>query len=334
MGSARRKISAWPIPLAALGVAVALATGCTALVDLDGLTNDGTAWTPTQDASLKSAEAGDPSVSSALTPEAGSPPAADAGHAGDASSTAHDAGDSGAPTTCVAAGGNACAHLPLFHGPQKVDGVDDEFCDIAPTVFHVAQGMNPDPSTADAGVAGDATAYLRVAWSSVGLHVHVHVDKSPVSPPATQDVWNGDAIELFMTPSSTATGSYGPGADDGVQVLVAPLSASQAPNSAVNTVAAGLSGPLDASEYAARLVQGGYEIELQLSWQRIAGHAITAPASGSSIRFDLAVDIGVSGSRVLQTSLWWADPGTSPSCGGPTYAWCDDRTWCTPSLQP
>jgi Carbohydrate family 9 binding domain-like len=209
-----------------------------------------------------------------------------------------------------------------------VDGVGNEFCGFPAVFFDVLDGGAPDAHTPV------VNAFVQVAWSLLGLHFFIHVNEADVVPAASDmPPWNGDAIEVFASANAVLTGPFGSGADKALQVIVgAPNSSGAAPSETATSV----SGPLPSlpsSDYAARLVAGGYDVEIQLPWATIAGAAVTSPDAGTSLGLDLACDVhGVDGGAHRQAFLILHLPTQPPASCDNLY--CDDRTWCLWKLAP
>jgi hypothetical protein len=270
----------------------------------------------------------------------------------DASGDASHANDAKAPADASAKGQDAgecpiivgalpCSNLPHFTGTQVVDGNGNEFCDIVATEFDVGRGYYDDPPDSGAGIT--TKAYIRAAWSSTGLHIHVHVDQATVNPPASGTViYFGDGIEAFASLTDNLTGSFGPGADPAVQVIATPATATEPSLSSVATATTGITGTLAPSQFAGRLVPGGYEVEFELPWSVIAGgtDAGIVPVAGDSIGYDIACDVqGPNGTRLYQSSLSDNAPGPdTASVGTCTVGFphpsCDDLIWCVVGLNP
>jgi hypothetical protein len=236
----------------------------------------------------------------------------------------------------ISTGANACAGIPHFKGTQTVDGRGDEFCDFIATAFDVSHG---EMLQGDAG-GTNTQALVRVGWSDVGLHFHARVMQARVAPPmGGSQIFQGDTVEVFASASSSLDGGYGPGQDPALQALVAAPVEGQPPVSEQATSATGATVALDPTQCAARLVPGGYEVELALPWSVIAGRAIVPPPAGSRIGFDVLVDVqGLDGMRLFQSYLSYNLPPSPSPCPTPLAstpeAFCDDRTWCTPILDP
>lgn len=241
----------------------------------------------------------------------------------------------------VLLGADPCALIPPMPQPetQIVDGSGDEFRDVPGWAFDVATMPvvvpAPPPPVSASGV-------LRVAWSPSYFHAHVHMNVANTQPSVTDQLWRGDAIELFIAPPSPAgyDGSYSTTYDTGpLQIILsAPSTASQArAEVCLDCPITGLPATaLSSAEYAGRLVADGYEFEVRLPWGRVTD----GPASGKSIAFDFAVDVGSvpgAGGAELQGLLHETPIHGSARCASSppamAYPACDTRTWCTPTLQ-
>lgn len=240
-----------------------------------------------------------------------------------------DAGDAKPPCP-ILSGGDACKGIPRFTAPKQVlDGIGDEFCDVPATrlVATAAPYMLPTPPPS--GI--DTVVLIRTAWSPTALHVHVHVDQGRVSAPGgLEEIWRGDGVEVFASGFTPLTGKYDGTSDPGaLQIIAVPpgASASRAELYSGET----LKSFLPPSTFAARLVPGGYEVELEIDWTSLHG----TPKTGLVIGFDLGVDVrqdpAVIGPK-LQSFLAYTAVSLTP-CSKPTaHPSCDDRTWCTPTL--
>lgn len=260
-----------------------------------------------------------------------------------------------ATTGCAPpSGGNPCFFIPPLGAAQSVDGRDDEFCRVAEHVFvaakGVATGVDGVPAPPPPGL--DATARVRVAWSpspspQSGLHVFVHVEKSPVvAAPAGEPLYLYDAVELFASGTSPQqlTGRYGGEAasDRGaVHVVISPPGAAGEPGrAALYQVEGPKVGDLLASQFATRLVPGGFDVEVGLDWGTL-GLAV-APSPGALAGFDFGLDLrtatGDGGTSRFQSfsfvrEIKLPDPPGSACAAGVPAPFCDDRLWCMPTLQ-
>ena len=228
----------------------------------------------------------------------------------------------------------ACDLIPPFTGPQTVDGLPDEFCRIPFGCVRRRPGEQlPVPEAGGGDIA--TTASLCTGWDADGLHMFIQVRQpTMVRPPqGLSFIWNGDAMEVFASVSSSLHGNYGPNADLGLHVIVAPPGAQ--PTQATSQWwedAAVFPPSLDPSLYAARLVPGGYDEEIFLPWSVVAGTTVTPPSANAQIALDFACDIQApDGSRAFQSTLSYQAPSGTTSCPTAPLAqpFCDDRTWCT-----
>ena len=237
-----------------------------------------------------------------------------------------------APSCPILAGGDVCATIHRFTAPKQIlDGAGDEFCDVPATRFVVATGAHPSVTPAPAAV--DTVVLLRVAWSADALHLHAHVDQAKiyVAPPV-EDIWRGDAIEVFVAGSAMLTGPFGPSADGAEQILASPDQSPGSPARAWVYVSGSYSSAVGPSNFGTRMVPGGYEIELQIPWVDLRA----TPVSGGGVAFNLGVDVrqsaDVTSGPLLQSFLVYNAAPASTTCTG-GHPSCDDRTWCLTHLE-
>ena len=296
-----------------------------------------------------------------LAPDASNPPVRDGGSTLDASKpdrtapqrdarAATDVTDAGAPVDAECpiitnVDASVCRGIQAFVGAQVVDGIGNEFCGIAATTVVVSRGVNTGGT--DAASSVQSVAYIRAGWSAEGMHMHIHVSEPVVHPPPLADPFFGDAVELFLSPSSDLHGSYGGvGADIGQHIECAAGSPTQ-PGFAESyrcpsTSACDTSGTvLDGGQFASRSVDGGYELELERSWAALAAYSSAptlTPGAQSTIGNDFAFDVGNGdGGRLFQSTLALVPVAASPMCTAFNVSplpFCDDRTWCKPTLTP
>ncbi len=311
----------------AAGLVALVYTGCSLLVGADGISEGGPDASTAPDATTHA----EGSSNTSATSDAG----ADS-HAGDSA----EPGDAGCPIL-VDAGGNVCTAIPAFLGAQVVDGIGDEFCAIPATTFVVSKGI----ATVNPGAASQiqTVVYLRMAWSPDAIHLFMNVVEPMVHSPPPGAPFQGDAIEVYISPSSLLHGTFGADASDvGVHLTCAAPAAAQPPFAesfgfpALTPITV-----LDGGQFAARLVDGGYNLEVELSWATLATLSAgpeLSPGALSTIGIDFQCDIGDGdGGRTFQSSLALQSFAGSTTC--PQYVhgilpYCDDRTWCTPTLTP
>jgi hypothetical protein len=264
-------------------------------------------------------------------------------HARDATGSFDAAADREAGACPILTGVDLCSGIPKFTASSEiVDGVGDEFCDIPAMVFdfnHCATeyftGSEPPKS--------EQQVVLRAAWSTDAFHVDVRVTDSRIVVNADPSMlWNGDAIEIYLAASSTLNGPFDGHKDGGaVQIVLTPPTETLAAVGAAFYSPGGGAAPFDAllkaTDYAGRLVDGGYEIEMRLPWSADA----EAILSGVKIGFDVDIDAEDevdAGGRQLQCLLHETAVDGSAFCGYakgvPAQPFCDDRTWCQPTLLP
>ena len=214
-----------------------------------------------------------------------------------------------------------------------IDGNGDEFCAVPGVVYQATKGGLLGPTPPPPSV--DAFATYRVAWSEVGIHVHVHVDDAHVLPAkAGSDIWEGDAVEVFLAGHAPLTGSFDGTNDPGaLQVIVAPGVTGSPARADVfqNSVKR---SALDGSLFATRIVPGGYEIEMQVFWATLHGTGTVGANVAVGLGLDLTDD-PLAGKRQLFSFFDLRAAGPSTTCASPPPALpsCDDRLWCAPSLE-
>jgi hypothetical protein len=229
----------------------------------------------------------------------------------------------------------SCATLPRFTAPEQIiDGIGDEFADIPPVTFKVSEAPwvkpLPPPNLPE-------VVTFRAAWSPIALHVHVHVeDPSIFINLDWTRIWDGDSVEFMYANSTTFSGRFDSTRDGGaLHVGIAPPGGIFADRGVIYIDPAGASyrSKLSCKLFAARLVDGGYEVEVVLPWDLNT----KTPAAGDFVGFQLAVnvqdvpkDASATYARQLTANLPMM-PVDSPGCG---EVYCDDRTWCRPMLAP
>lgn len=241
------------------------------------------------------------------------------------------------PSCPTGSGGDACNHIPRFTGTQRIDGFGDELCALPVSAWDKRTTPFQIPTPPPAEV--DPRVELRVGWSNVGLHIHVHVVDTTgviVVPPEVA-VSESDSVEIYASGFLPTGGDYDDVTDVGAtHVILTPPGAGLAARA--NIFDSRYDHPavaLSPSLYAARIVDDGYEVELQLPWTLLT-RGTAPPTSGAGIGFDVALnkDRASDKKRILQTFLGYrTDPVTPSSCN--TFKlepWCDDRTWCVPTL--
>jgi hypothetical protein len=154
--------------------------------------------------------------------------------------------------------------------------------------------------------------------------------------PYYQGLWYGDNVQFFLAGTGTRTGEY-LGSDDGgaTHIIVSPPASADDTAEAVQLFESSLGTvstyELPSTEYAARLVPDGYEVEVRIPWSQYAD----TMTSGGRIGFDVIVGTSDSSGYGLQLEGGLANnPVANSVCATTrTHPGCDDRTWCTPALQ-
>ena len=221
--------------------------------------------------------------------------------------------------------------MPAFTAsPQIIDGKDDDFCGVPAMVFALDNAAVLDAP----GVSFPEVVTARIGWDQAGLHVHVHVDDPSLVPSSTPDLWEGDAVELFIAGTSSLTGHFD-GTDDGgaIQIVVSAPTADIPSKASYDYAGNGmLDLPYDPSLSAGRVVPGGYEVEVSVPWSSLKD--MLAP--GSAIGFDLALDVidnPAAASREQQGLMGFRTVAETSCVNTAPHPSCDDRTWCLPTLE-
>ena len=251
-----------------------------------------------------------------------------------------DATDAGpvAPSCTGGPTGDACTKVPALVGTQKIDGIGDELCALTVTRFDktTAQYVIPTPPPIDV----DPHAEVRVAWSSDGLHLHVHVADAHVvvMPAESNNLHYGDSIEIYAAGFVPSAGDYDDKTDIGaVHVIIAPPGVDVGARAYVYTSRYDhLPVSLAPALYAGRIVDDGYEIEAEFPWTLIS--RVAPPKAGDQVGFTLAVnakDDPAQERRSMQMTFGYRSVGVpADSCSGlAAEPYCDDRTWCLPVLE-
>lgn len=250
--------------------------------------------------------------------------------------TSSDAGCAAAPATAT-----PCDKLPARQAlatGQTLDGRADDFCDVPYVDFANGVGAvrDPNPTPTEA----QTTMRIRVAWSTFGVHAHVAVRDSKllVAMPATEKfLFYGDSIEIYVAGYDALTGSFdGATKDYGAQqIIIAPPTADGTVGTRATYFygAVGAKGSPLSDRWFSRVTAEGYEIELRLPWADLKPAAMPVPVAGKKIALTWAFNNKYDAAKQQAFSVFQARPvgiPPVPACGQP---YCDDRMWCTPTLQ-
>jgi hypothetical protein len=234
-----------------------------------------------------------------------------------------------------------CANLPHYEklavlgaAGQTMDGRADDFCDVPFVVFDNSTGVvrDPNPTPAEART----TMTIRAAWSSFGLHLHVTV-KDPkviVTPYSNDNLFEGDSVEVYTAGYDALTGVFdGTTKDLGAQqIIIAPTN----PEGTVMTrgvyfFSGTRKGSPSIDRWAARNTAEGYEIEVRIPWADLKPSGMPAPTAGKKIALTFAFNNKTDTTKAF--SVFQTKPVATPVTGC-TQPYCDDRYWCTPTLDP
>jgi hypothetical protein len=266
-------------------------------------------------------------------------------------------------STCpILTGGTLCTKVPSFTGTQVVDGFGDEFCAIPATKLAVRDGVVP-PTWGAPGSLVSSTVHARVAWSPLGIHAHFHVDDGAI---ITVPGGGLDSVILYVGGDIARSGLFDAATHDPgfMEIVLAPeggpvgwpgftgdMPATTAglfcrPDSSTTHCAPESMGQLVAPvQTATRRVPSGYEYELYVPWGTLGRAA--PPSSGDSIAIDLGYfacdDPSAVGKRDFACGSGYGGEswigftplptGTSSTCESVVIPDCDDRTWCTATLE-
>lgn len=216
----------------------------------------------------------------------------------------------------------ACTSIAKLTSPS--------LCGVTATYLDTKNAAAVDP--APPPMATDH-AEIHAAWSPDALHVRARVfdAKIAVVPEGGLDIYNGDSLEVFVTPAAPKTGNYSD--DHALQIDVAPPSGT-IPGRAVIYLGGSTKGPADPAIYSVRLIDGGYEVEVRIPWMLVGG---AIPTAGSTIGIDFAVNDDDDAAK-KGDQIWYVmeKKAVMPptSCGTNIQPSCDTRTFCTTTLSP
>jgi hypothetical protein len=229
------------------------------------------------------------------------------------------------PAGCSTATASPCTAIPKFNGTQTLDGKGEDLCELPSFPFGVANAAvkinnNNIPDTQFEVVTA------RVGWTQTDLVAFFDVKDASV-----QTVSMKDPGEVFIASTDSLTG---PTATDNKALHVTiPASGSGV---LVKTASGGsvTHTALPAAQYAQATTSSGYAIELKLPWPGGG-----SPGAGGKVRFDLALNSadtncsGVDDMRDAQLLLYRGNVSSTTCPNNSPDAWCDDRTWCSTTLQ-
>jgi hypothetical protein len=234
-----------------------------------------------------------------------------------------------------------CANLPHYEklavlgaAGQTMDGRADDFCDVPFVVFDNSTGIvkDPNPTPAEART----TMTIRAAWSTFGLHLHLAV-KDPkviVTPYSNDNLFEADSVEVYTAGYDALTGAFdGMTKDLGAQqIIIAPTN----PEGTVMTrgvyfFSGTRKGSPSIDRWAARNTAEGYEIEMRVPWADLKPSGMPAPTAGKKIALTFAFNNKTDTTKAF--SVFQVKPVATPVTGC-TQPFCDDRYWCTPTLDP
>jgi hypothetical protein len=217
---------------------------------------------------------------------------------------------------------------------QVVDGVGDEFCNIPPVHYTAANAPYREGHSSGSlppSTAPTEAVTFRAAWSLDAFHLHAHVDDAAIyESNDNSTLWNGDEIEIFVAGGPNFSVTYPGGTDsNSIEVGIVP------PAGLVGARGVVYLGqnrqPLDSKYFAARLVPGGYEVEVQIPWQGTAKPTQAGDTMGFYFGLSTQDTAGVGREEYASLPVVAVSGSTCPT--SPPLPWCDDRTWCHPTLK-
>jgi hypothetical protein len=227
-----------------------------------------------------------------------------------------------------------CKEIPKFSGTQKVDGNSDDFCNVPSfeLSFANAKGVNNNKITS--GSTSDYTqrAIAKIAWSTDAIHAYIKVIEKPVRSNSSVDkIWDGDSIELMITPNGSGSG---PTVDDPKALHII------ANNALVVTVKStkesGTHTQLsDSNQVWTGYTDDGFAVELNIPWPDS-----TKPSAGTAVRFDMTMNVDT---ESVDPTVWGRDAqavfamttltGESTCAATPATPFCDEALWCPTKLK-
>lgn len=259
--------------------------------------------------------------------------------AGAGGTTAGAGGGGAGGTSCVppaAATDYSCTSMARFTAAtQVVDGIGDEFCNVPPVHYTAANAPYREGHSGGSApplTAPPETVTFRAAWSVDAFHLHAHVDDPSIyESNDNTTLYNGDEIEIFVAGGPNFSVTYPAGTDsNSIEIGVVP------PAGLVGARGVVYLGQnrqtLDSQYFAARLVPGGYEVEVKLPWQGTAKPTQAGDTMG--FYFGLSTQDTAGVGREEYASLPVTTFAGASSCPiAPPLPWCDDRAWCHPTLK-
>jgi len=214
------------------------------------------------------------------------------------SATGESAADGG--ECAIKTGGTACTSIPKLAAKQVVDGVGDEFCDIASTVVTIKDSpayLTPNPPL-------PTKMDIRVAWSELGFHGHLKVHDAIIAVYPPNIPMDTDHVMVMVGGQRGFTGVFDNDKLDKAFVAEFVPEGPAGLHGFGNTPAVGFleyaaftssSGSCGKSkhsmpkpaQWASRLVSGGYEIEFFFPWSTLGRTA--PPVKGDEIAFNAAL---------------------------------------------
>jgi hypothetical protein len=242
--------------------------------------------------------------------------------------------DGGAPAdapvdACSKPGALPCTALPRFTGTQVLDGKDDEFCSLPSFELAFASPAKIIEHNGT-GKSYAERAVTKIGWDAAGLHAFIRVHDTTFTAANPGELWNGDGVELMFSSSTAVTGLTSADKNT-LHVIVSPPVAKYS----LDYGSTGDHFPLPEGQAVSGSDATGYWVELNLPWPG------TVPSAGGQIKLDMQLNAadgkggaGESYVRDAQAILYLGS-ATSSSCSSASpQPFCDNRLWCTTTLEP
>jgi len=193
-------------------------------------------------------------------------------------------------------------HIYYMGGNVKVDGKLGEWAGLEPLYLNIKVGKDFDEPVD----YKDAQFYL--GWDEENLYIAAHIkDEAIVNNYTGREIWNGDAIEVFIETHIEPDKLWRPGYDDDTyHFLFAPTNAFGKPDMAsVGNPKLPRDYQVKYNAVAAEKTSDGYNIECAINYREMGDWH---PVSGAEIGFTVALDDSDSGDRTAQY-LWSSKRG-------------------------
>ena len=265
-------------------------------------------------------------TSTALAPDAGPSPGRDASTGADAADVGDDAPnddagvglDAGSCADAATARFTSTTGTLEIHPAPRAVTIDGELGEWACTKFFTFDRTSAAEVHGDAGIPN--TYSFALAYDATKLYVAVRATDPQLLGDVTPDVFQNDAVELFLGGDAVFDGTYD-AADH--QYVVDWKNRSRVYQNNGGAPASG------AFASAVRQTTTGYVVEASIGASEVGRAAYT---SGASLGWGIAGD---NSDGTMQTTWmnWWK-PSAAACVGGCCSIWCNTLLYATLSLGP